>query len=181
MSKPEAPTYAVRKTGRVAKDCGRAPQTPQSPTPIKASPPFTHLKHQFILSLHVDEPKHLANDSMLRVSIPSHHRDVSVCVPRIRHLIRTVSYPAEVHISPSRRLLSLHASHIPEGSRSSSDEQLRNERAKDERHGRSVAPNDSRSDRWKLTVGIEIHAQLNTERKLFSGTHANLCYGIIAH
>lgn len=27
----------------------------------------------------------------------------------------------------------------------------------------------SRLDKWELTVGIEIHAQLNSERKLFSG------------
>lgn len=27
---------------------------------------------------------------------------------------------------------------------------------------------DARLDKWKLTVGLEIHAQLNTERKLFS-------------
>jgi aspartyl-tRNA(Asn)/glutamyl-tRNA(Gln) amidotransferase subunit B len=28
---------------------------------------------------------------------------------------------------------------------------------------------DSRLAEWELTVGIEIHAQLNTARKLFSG------------
>lgn len=27
---------------------------------------------------------------------------------------------------------------------------------------------ETRAENWKLTVGIEIHAQLNTERKLFS-------------
>ena len=27
---------------------------------------------------------------------------------------------------------------------------------------------DARDQKWKLTVGIEVHAQLNTERKLFS-------------
>lgn len=26
-------------------------------------------------------------------------------------------------------------------------------------------------DRWELTVGLEIHAQLNAEYKLFSGKH----------
>ena len=31
---------------------------------------------------------------------------------------------------------------------------------------------DARGD-WRLTVGIEIHAQLNTARKLFSGTQAS--------
>lgn len=28
--------------------------------------------------------------------------------------------------------------------------------------------NNSRLDNWELTVGLEVHAQLNTERKLFS-------------
>ena len=27
---------------------------------------------------------------------------------------------------------------------------------------------EARAENWKLTVGIEVHAQLNTERKLFS-------------
>lgn len=29
---------------------------------------------------------------------------------------------------------------------------------------------DARDQKWELTVGIEVHAQLNTERKLFSRT-----------
>lgn len=29
---------------------------------------------------------------------------------------------------------------------------------------------ESRAKKWELTVGIEVHAQLNTERKLFSRT-----------
>ncbi len=29
---------------------------------------------------------------------------------------------------------------------------------------------DDRAKEWELTVGIEVHAQLNTERKLFSST-----------
>ena len=36
---------------------------------------------------------------------------------------------------------------------------------------------NNRSDSWDLTVGIEVHAQLNTERKLFSSTGlVHLCY-----
>lgn len=116
---------------------------------------------------------------MLRAFIPSHHRDVSVYVRWIRHLTRIVSRPAGAHISPSRRLLSLHASHIPEGSRFSSRGQLRHERAKGKGQGGHVPPNDLSSDRWELTVGIEIHAQLNTERKLFSSMRASLFHGII--
>ena len=35
---------------------------------------------------------------------------------------------------------------------------------------------NARAEKWELTVGIEVHAQLNTERKLFSrtSTHPNL-------
>lgn len=35
-------------------------------------------------------------------------------------------------------------------------------------HDAGRKSNDSTSRKWKLTVGLEIHAQLNTERKLFS-------------
>lgn len=35
-------------------------------------------------------------------------------------------------------------------------------------HDASKENNCSKSSKWKLTVGLEIHAQLNTERKLFS-------------
>ncbi|KAL1595154.1 hypothetical protein SLS60_009842 [Paraconiothyrium brasiliense] len=40
---------------------------------------------------------------------------------------------------------------------------------------KSSKPRDPRLDKWELTVGIEIHAELNTARKLFSGaaTSAN--------
>ena len=110
---------------------------------------------------------------MLRVSIPLHHRDVSACVP----WIRTVSCSSRVHVNHSRRFRNLHASHIPQGSRPSIREQIRNDIDNKKQHDRHASPqqtktNDSSSDRWELTVGIEIHAQLNTERKLFSSMHA---------
>ena len=36
---------------------------------------------------------------------------------------------------------------------------------------------NNRSGSWELTVGIEVHAQLNTERKLFSSTGlVHLCH-----
>jgi aspartyl-tRNA(Asn)/glutamyl-tRNA(Gln) amidotransferase subunit B len=34
-----------------------------------------------------------------------------------------------------------------------------------------------RLEDWELTVGIEIHAQLNTSRKLFSGKPQRECHG----
>lgn len=37
---------------------------------------------------------------------------------------------------------------------------------------RDAKRKDLSLERWELTVGIEIHAQLNTERKLFSSTQA---------
>lgn len=38
---------------------------------------------------------------------------------------------------------------------------------------------EARAEHWELTVGIEVHAQLNTERKLFSRRvyNLNLIYG----
>lgn len=54
---------------------------------------------------------------------------------------------------------------------------------KDEAHARKTgngAPrraakdHDARSERWKLTVGIEIHAELNTAKKLFSPARTSL-------
>lgn len=38
---------------------------------------------------------------------------------------------------------------------------------------KSSGAKPSRSDRWELTVGIEVHAQLNTDRKLFSSRLAS--------
>ena len=34
--------------------------------------------------------------------------------------------------------------------------------------GNETGKKDARLKKWELTVGIEVHAQLNTERKLFS-------------
>lgn len=49
------------------------------------------------------------------------------------------------------------------------DEAKRNRATGDYGNGDSQGPHsNSRLDKWELTVGIEIHAQLNTERKLFS-------------
>lgn len=43
------------------------------------------------------------------------------------------------------------------------------QRAAGEKAGRDIGRNNARQlDGWELTVGIEIHAQLNTDRKLFS-------------
>lgn len=35
-------------------------------------------------------------------------------------------------------------------------------------HDEARKAKEERAKRWELTVGIEVHAQLNTERKLFS-------------
>jgi hypothetical protein len=41
---------------------------------------------------------------------------------------------------------------------------------KTEKPKKKVVPKTpTEDDKWELTVGIEIHAQLNSERKLFSG------------
>ena len=159
-----------QKSPESRKDRGRAPQTPQSPTLNQTSIYFINY-----LPLNISGPKHYAHDSMLRASIPLHHRDVSAYV----RWIRTFSCSSRVHVNHSRRFLNLHASHIPERSPTSSGEQIRNKGDNEKGHDRHVSlqqikTNDSSSDRWELTVGIEIHAQLNTERKLFSSMHTNL-------
>lgn len=48
-------------------------------------------------------------------------------------------------------------------------DEAKRRRAAGEKTSRDIGRNKARSlDRWELTVGIEIHAQLNTDRKLFS-------------
>lgn len=57
--------------------------------------------------------------------------------------------------------------------------QLKDEARQRKHVARGTASNESASEdaklaAWDLTVGLEIHAQLNTERKLFSGTSLRL-------
>lgn len=57
--------------------------------------------------------------------------------------------------------------------------QLKDEARQRKHVARGTASNESASDdaklaAWELTVGLEIHAQLNTKRKLFSGTSLGL-------
>ncbi|MCJ1465217.1 hypothetical protein MMC07_003833 [Pseudocyphellaria aurata] len=48
-------------------------------------------------------------------------------------------------------------------------DEAKQRRAAEEKASRDTGKNKARQlDRWELTVGIEIHAQLNTDRKLFS-------------
>lgn len=55
-------------------------------------------------------------------------------------------------------------------------DEAKRRRAAGEKAGRDIDRNKARQlERWELTVGIEIHAQLNTDRKLFSsGCNADL-------
>ena len=39
-----------------------------------------------------------------------------------------------------------------------------------EDHSKRQKKIEERAKEWQVTIGLEIHAQLNTERKLFSGT-----------
>jgi aspartyl-tRNA(Asn)/glutamyl-tRNA(Gln) amidotransferase subunit B len=51
------------------------------------------------------------------------------------------------------------------------------EQKKNKRDGSELVPNssnDPRLEKWELTVGIEIHAELNTARKLFSGAATSI-------
>ena len=49
-------------------------------------------------------------------------------------------------------------------------EEAKRRRAAKDPSNEKTAEKIARSEKWELTVGLEIHAQLNTERKLFSRT-----------
>ena len=49
------------------------------------------------------------------------------------------------------------------------DEAKRRRAAEGDADNKKSKRDDERLKRWELTVGIEVHAQLNTEKKLFSG------------
>ena len=48
------------------------------------------------------------------------------------------------------------------------DEAKRRRAAGESKNNAPQKSGDARAEKWELTVGIEVHAQLNTERKLFS-------------
>ena len=47
-------------------------------------------------------------------------------------------------------------------------EESKRRRAAKHLNNEETRKKDARLEKWELTVGIEVHAQLNTERKLFS-------------
>ena len=78
-----------------------------------------------------------------------------------------------IYAARSRTIQELHTN--TESAPSSTNHSIQNsfkaarKQPKDEGVGRNANPEKLQSlDEWELTVGIEIHAQLNTERKLFS-------------
>ena len=88
----------------------------------------------------------------------------SCCLPQLWIPIQR-SYPFE------RRALQSSASritnHVP--FRKQLKDEAKQKRAA-ARSRQETSSEDTKLDSWELTVGIEVHAQLNTERKLFSST-----------
>ncbi|KAI9643527.1 hypothetical protein NHQ30_008146 [Ciborinia camelliae] len=90
----------------------------------------------------------------------------------LRHSAISGSHLSTIYASRSRAIQELHtdtesASSSPTNQGIQNSFKAARKQLKDEGTGRKTEKLQS-LDEWELTVGIEIHAQLNTERKLFS-------------
>ncbi|KAI8720630.1 Glutamyl-tRNA(Gln) amidotransferase subunit B, mitochondrial [Fusarium sp. LHS14.1] len=89
-----------------------------------------------------------------------------------RQITRHSSLPsAAVSVANSTRLLHVSSETVPPPPAQPVPlrKQLKDEAKKAKKQGKKKSKGDSQTvDGWELTVGIEIHAQLNTARKLFS-------------
>ncbi|KAJ4197667.1 hypothetical protein NW755_000364 [Fusarium falciforme] len=90
-----------------------------------------------------------------------------------RQITRHSALPsAAVSVANSARLLHVSSETVPPPPPAQPvplRKQLKDEAKKAKKHGKKKSKGDSQTvDGWELTVGIEIHAQLNTARKLFS-------------
>ena len=102
------------------------------------------------------------------LKLHQNHQLIQTCCPL------TLTRPFWVSINPratSSRAYSIQAQAIQpacEPLRKQLKEEAKRRRAASKLGSSDPASIKSRNDEWELTVGIEIHAQLNTERKLFS-------------
>lgn len=106
-----------------------------------------------------------------------HQRNVLFYPRWIRHLTITTSC-LSLSQCHSRQYACTQTINIPSKPSSFGLKQLHDEAYKSRSFAQDVSSKQKKSygsnvDRWELTVGIEIHAQLNTERKLFSGMDAD--------
>ncbi|RSL72872.1 Glutamyl-tRNA(Gln) amidotransferase subunit B, mitochondrial [Fusarium duplospermum] len=89
-----------------------------------------------------------------------------------RQITRHSALPsAAVYVANSARLLHVSSETVPPPPAQPVPlrKQLKDEAKKAKKQGKKKSKGDSQTvDGWELTVGIEIHAQLNTARKLFS-------------
>ncbi|RSL64379.1 Glutamyl-tRNA(Gln) amidotransferase subunit B, mitochondrial [Fusarium sp. AF-6] len=89
-----------------------------------------------------------------------------------RQITRHSALPsAAVYVANSTRLLHVSSETVPPPPAQPVPlrKQLKDEAKKAKKQGKKKSKGDSQTvDGWELTVGIEIHAQLNTARKLFS-------------
>jgi aspartyl-tRNA(Asn)/glutamyl-tRNA(Gln) amidotransferase subunit B len=83
--------------------------------------------------------------------------------PYATRSLSTDSQPAQHDDTPFRKLL-----------KDTAKQQKKQDRAASASRKKSNKDNDARLEKWELTVGIEIHAELNTARKLFSGAATSL-------
>ncbi len=119
---------------------------------------------------------------MITASIFSRYTNAISCPCWSRYLIGAVPYLSPIQLSPRRRCLGLLTIESRDGAKPSGLVDEANDGPTVAQHGSANKrkAKDSSADRWELTVGIEIHAQLNTERKLFSSSYAvmPLCMNI---
>jgi aspartyl-tRNA(Asn)/glutamyl-tRNA(Gln) amidotransferase subunit B len=83
--------------------------------------------------------------------------------PDATRSLSTDSQPAQHDDAPFRKLL-----------KDAAKQQKKQDRAASGSRKNSNKNNDAGLEKWELTVGIEIHAELNTARKLFSGAATSI-------
>lgn len=97
----------------------------------------------------------------------------------LRHCNRACTLHRQRFCTADLRQVSRHRGLHTEGNFQNEPPVPLRKQLKDEARARKIqvskkSKSDSRLDKWELTVGIEIHAELNTTRKLFSPAQTSL-------
>ncbi|KAK5995566.1 Glutamyl-tRNA(Gln) amidotransferase subunit B [Cladobotryum mycophilum] len=93
------------------------------------------------------------------------------CIGHRRSIVRRLPLLSPIRLHPIRCLQSSSSESAAEASKRPIPlrKQLKDEAKQAKKQGKKKSKSESQTvDGWELTVGIEIHAQLNTPRKLFS-------------
>ena len=103
-----------------------------------------------------------------------------ICQSCLRRARKLPSHPTRTSIRASIRPFQTDSQATPQKVDTPFRKQLK-DTAKQQKKLRDTPPgstkednSDTRLDKWELTVGVEIHAELNTARKLFSGAATSI-------